>query len=56
MADEEVYENVTNHPSNLENAIFTTINNKRTTGNFSPENFEYLVQKSPLNLLDYTYY
>ena len=47
LSDEEVYEEVTNDPSTLENTIFNALNKIRARGDLSPDNFEYFFNKDP---------
>ena len=47
LADEEVYEEVTNDPSTLESTIFTALNKIRGRGDLSADNLEYFFNKDP---------
>ena len=47
MSDEEVYEEVTNDPSNLEIIIFTALNKIMARGDLSTDNLGYFFNKDP---------
>ena len=47
LSDEEVYEEVTNDPSNLESTIFNALNKIRARGDLSADNLEYFFSKDP---------
>ena len=47
LADEEVYEQVTNDSSTLESTIFTALNKIRARKDLSAENLEYFFNKDP---------
>ena len=47
LSDEEVYEEVTNDASTLENTIFTALNKIRARGDLSADNLDYFFNKDP---------
>ena len=47
MSDEEVYEEVTNDPSTIENTIFIALKKIRAGKDLPPDNLEYFFNKDP---------